>query len=146
MTIMTIKTSSWFTPLPEGHFRIGISRGSPRNAGAGFRLFKTLAPGPWFNSVGPEEYYHLYRTEILAPLNPRVIAATLLDMARGAIPVMLCYEPPGAAGQWCHRAMAAEWLSQALGQPVPEVGFESRDQRDHPNMPEVLRNRTDPLI
>ena len=133
-----MKTASWFTELPAGHSKIGISRGVPRRMAAGYRVYKKLAPGPWFNSVGVDEYYHRYQTEILGPLDPRVIAAELVDLARGGIPVMLCYERPGT-GLWCHRAMAAEWLAEALGQPVPEVGFETLPQADHPLMPPELR-------
>jgi hypothetical protein len=132
-----MKTASWFTPLPGHYTRIGISRGVPRRMTAGYRVFRRLAPGPWFNSVGPDEYYRLYRTEILGLLDPRVIASELIDLAGGKEPVLLCYERTGT-GQWCHRGMAAEWLSEALGEPVPEVGFEEQAQRDHPLMPAGL--------
>ena len=39
----------------------------------------------------------------------------------------------------CHRAMAAEWLAEALRFPVPEVGFEDLPQDEHPLMPPQLR-------
>lgn len=32
-----IFTASWFTPLPTGHLRVGISRGVPRGLPAGYR-------------------------------------------------------------------------------------------------------------
>ena len=45
---------------------------------AGYRIYRRLAPGPWFNSTAsPAEYERLYRAEILAPLNPRDVAAEL---------------------------------------------------------------------
>ncbi len=135
---MDIKTGCWFVDLPEGHSKIGISRGVPRRMAAGYRVFRKLAPGSWFNSVGPDEYYHLYRAEILAVLDPRVIASELIDLARGGVPVMLCYER-AHTGTWCHRAMAAEWLAETLGRPVPEAGFETLPQADHPLMPPGLR-------
>lgn len=134
-----IKTASWFDKLPDDHMRIGISRGVPRNLSAGYRVFRKLAPGPWFNSVSAVEYYRLYKEEILAPLDPKKIAAELAAMSAGRVPVMLCYERP-ARGEWCHRAMAAEWLSNALGHPVPEFGFEELAQALHPMMPIELRN------
>ena len=141
-----MKTASWFTPMPDGHKRIGISRGTPRRMEAGYRVFKRLAPGPWFNSVGIEEYYHLYRTEILGPLDPRAVADHLILLAGGLVPVLLCYERPPAQGtmlsgdgDWCHRAMVAEWLAEALGVVVPEVGFEGLPQHEHPLMPIQLR-------
>jgi hypothetical protein len=129
---MDIKTGSWFGDMPAGHVKIGISRGVPRRMSAGYRVYKKLAPGPWFNSVSAEEYYYLYRSEILDLLDPRVIASELIDLARGGIPVMVCYERSGGP-DWCHRAMAAEWLEQTLGRDVPEVGFET--QGKHPLMP-----------
>jgi hypothetical protein len=132
-----MKTASWFTPLPDDHIRIGISRGVPRRQAAGYRVFRQLAPGPWFNSVDAEEYYRRYRAEILAPLDPRTVAAELTDLAGGRIPVLVCYERPGA-GDWCHRAMAAEWLAAALGRTVPELGYETLPQHQHPLMPPGL--------
>jgi hypothetical protein len=133
-----IKTSSWFIQLPAGHVRIGISRGVPRRHVAGYRVFRKLAPRTWFDSIEPLEYARLYRTEILAPLDPRVVAATLIERARGGTPVMCCYERAGS-GDWCHRAIVAEWLAEALGEPFPEVGFETLPQGQHPLMPLVLR-------
>ena len=38
--------------------------------------------------------YHLYRTEILGPLDPRLIADALLALGNGRVPVLLCYEQP----------------------------------------------------
>jgi hypothetical protein len=135
---MEIKTASWYTKLPDGHAKIGISRGTPRGMAAGYRMYRKLAPGSWFNSVGAEEYDRLYRTEILDRLDPRLVAADLVAKAGGQIPVMLCFERPGR-GQWCHRALAAEWLAEALGHPVPEVGYETLSQADHPLLPAGLR-------
>lgn len=137
-TLPLIKTASWATKLSDDHMRVGISRGVPRRLPAGYRVFRALAPGPWFNSVGVEEYYRLYREEILGPLDPKLIADSLLDMGNGRIPVMLCYEQPNC-GQWCHRAMTAEWLAETLGIAVPEFGFESLSQHEHPLMPPQLR-------
>jgi hypothetical protein len=139
-TLPLIKTASWATKLPDDNLRVGISRGTPRRLPAGYRVYRALAPGPWFNSVGIEEYYHLYRTEILGPLDPRLIADALLALGNGRVPVLLCYEQPDR-GQWCHRAMAAEWLAEVLGATVPEFGYESLPQHEHPLMPPQLRRR-----
>ena len=137
----SIKTASWFTRLPDGHARIGISRGTPRRTPAGYRIYRALAPGPWFNSVGMDEYAHRYRTEILAPLDPRAVTDDLLRLGAGLLPVILCYERAGS-GRWCHRALVAEWLSEALGCMVPEIGFEDLPQHEHPLMPPQLRHLT----
>ena len=133
-----MKTASWFTALPDDHIRIGISRGALRRMTAGYRLYKTLAPGPWFNSVGIDEYYSRYRTEILGPLHPHKVRDDLDRLAAGRIPVLLCYERPGGA-DWCHRAMATEWLAEALGAAIPEFGYETLSQGEHPLMPPQLR-------
>ena len=133
-----IKTASWFSPLPEGHIRVGISRGIPRRTPAGYRVYRKLAPGPWFLSVSAQEYDHRYRTEILGPLDPRVVASELSDLAGGRIPCLLCYERV-PYGPWCHRALAAAWLAEGLGQPVPELGFEDLPQAQHPYMSAELR-------
>ena len=141
-----MKTASWFTKLPDDHKRIGISRGTPRRLPPGYRVYRELAPGPWFNRVGIEEYYYLYRTEILGRLDPRAVADRLTELAGGLVPVLLCFErPPAQAamisgdGEWCHRAMVAEWLSDALGVVVPEFGYEDLPQHEHPLIPAQLR-------
>jgi hypothetical protein len=132
---MTIKTASWFTELPADHVMVGISRGVPRRGLiAGFRMFRKLAPGPWFHSVSTREYERLYRAQVLAPLDPREVAAQLLDLAGGRVPVMVCFERAGAEA-WCHRALAAGWLSDALGETVPEFGHELISQHHHPLLP-----------
>ena len=139
-----IKTASWYTKMPEGHIKVGISRGVPHGMAVGYRVYRRLAPGQWFNSTAsPAECERLYRAEILAPLNPRDVAAELEDLARGMVPCMVCFERVhNPEGKWCHRALAAEWLAEALGQAVPEVGFEDLPQRDHPLMHDTLRRIT----
>jgi hypothetical protein len=138
----TILTGSWFTQLPATHIKIGISRGVPRGLPAGYRLFKKLAPGPWFNNVSVAEYDRRYKAEILAPLDPATVVAAILDIAGGKTPVLCCYERPDGK-LWCHRAMAAEWLAAYLRRGVPEFGFEHLPQHEHPLMPAELR-RTPP--
>jgi len=115
------------------------ARRAPQNSG---RLpdLQEARPRILVNSVGPDEYSRLYRAEILDPLDPRAVASELLNLAGGKIPALLCYERPGT-GQWCHRAMAAEWLSEALGEAVPEFGFKDIAQADHPLLPPSAASR-----
>lgn len=131
---MNIITSSWFTKLPDDHQRIGISRGTPRGAKAGYRMYRKLAPGPWFSSVDVETYGRLYQTEVLDLLDPHQVAAELQALAGGRIPVLLCFERAGTS-TWCHRALAAAWLAEGLGVPVPELGYEHLPQDQHPLRP-----------
>jgi hypothetical protein len=129
------KTASWFTDLPEDHVKIGISRGVPRRGlAAGFRMFRKLQPGPWFNSVSTDEYLRRYREEVLDQLDSNAVATQLLDLAGGRIPVMVCFEHVGGA-RWCHRSLAAAWLAESIGQVVPEFGFEDLPQHQHPLLP-----------
>jgi hypothetical protein len=106
----------------QGPGRICIARYAPRGTPAGFRMFKALAPGTWFNSVPEDEYRRLYFGEILARLDPRQVVADLRQLANGAEPVLLCWEkPPLTPKNWCHRRMVAEWLKDNLGVEVPEL-------------------------
>jgi hypothetical protein len=132
-----MKTGSWYGTLPGDHIRIGISRGVPRRMAAGYRLFKRLAPGPWFNSTSPMEYDQLYQ-EILGKLNAGDVVRQIEALANGCVPVLSCYERPNT-GAWCHRALVSRWLRQQLGLVVPELGFEARPaDAAHPLMPSEL--------
>src|SRR5579884_1596976 len=133
-----MKTGCWFIQYPADHIMVGISRMVPRKIPAGYRLCRKLAPGPWFNSVSVREYDSRYWAEVLAPLDPRVVAKEIIALSRGRTPVLVCYERAGGPG-WCHRALVAEWLADALGCPVPEFGFEHLPQHEHPLMHPSLR-------
>jgi hypothetical protein len=142
-----MKTASWFTKLPADHQRIGTSRGTPRGQPAGFRIYRKLAPGPWFNSVSVAEYDRLYQAEILGKLDARQVWDELHEMSNGKIPVLLCYEQPNTLPQWCHRALCAEWFANKLGEHVPEFGFEHLGVEAHPCMtPELKRSIVLPPI
>lgn len=113
-----MKTASFFTY--QGPGRISIARFPPRGTPAGFRVYKRLAPGPWFNSVTREVYETLYRSQ-LASLDPEAVKADLERLAGNAEPVLLCYErPPFTATNWCHRRLVASWLLDTLCLQVPE--------------------------
>ena len=133
-----MKTASWYSKMPDDHVRVGISRSSPRNMMAGYRIFKALAPGAWFNSTSPEDYDQLYRDEVLAKLDPQVTLDKLREMARPYIPVLLCFERPGGV-EWCHRALVARWFEETLGIHVPEFGFEAEPTERHPLLPAFLK-------
>lgn len=114
-----MKTASFFTYFGPG--RISIARSTPRNSPPGYKVFKPLAPGPWFNSVPEDTYRELYFDQ-LGQLDPSGVAATLHALAVGAEPVLLCWEkPPFHSANWCHRRMVAEWFKKELGIDVPEM-------------------------
>jgi hypothetical protein len=114
-----MKTSSFRTCRGPG--RISIARGA-RGVAIGFRVYRPLAPGPWFRSVGYDEYCRLY-AEILAKLDPQQTWDELHALAAPHEPILLCWEVPPfvVPANWCHRRLAADWLEQALGVEVPEL-------------------------
>jgi hypothetical protein len=117
-----MKTASFFTYTGPG--RVSISRYPPRKTPAGFRIFRPLAPGTWFNSVTRPEYERLYGAQ-LAELNPREVHDKLVELAAGAEPVLLCWEkPPFDDVNWCHRRLVAAWFERELGVVVPELGMD----------------------
>jgi len=65
----------------------------------------------------PIEQYNVHFDQILAGLDPRKVAEDLA--AIGSRVAMLCWEAPGPC---CHRRRVAEWLEQALGIVIEEVG------------------------
>jgi hypothetical protein len=125
---MPIYTASWFTRLPPGFVRVGISRSVPRGQKKGYYRIRALEPGSWFKSVTPEKYLGLY-AEILGKLDPNDAVEALYHC--GENPVMLCYESPSdiqAGVKWCHRHLAAQWLEDCLGIKVEEVGHPALDR------------------
>lgn len=112
-----MKTSSWFKYSGEG--RIGISRGLPHRVPPGYRMYRKLAPGPWFKSVDRDEYQRRYREEIIALLDPRQVWDELHVLVAPFEPVLLCFEhdPSG-----CHRQIVARWFERALNVRVEETG------------------------
>lgn len=114
-----MKTASFFTYVGVG--RISIARFAPRGTPAGFKVYKPLAPGPWFNSVPEDVYRELYFAQ-LAELDAAAVVAALTELAAGHEPVLLCYEkPPFTSDNWCHRTMVSEWLKKELGLEVSEI-------------------------
>jgi len=133
--MITIRTASWFTALPAGHLKVGISRGVPRGTKAGYRRYRALEPGPWFNSVTIPEYLERYN-EILAALDPGKVADELVALGSGGVPVMLCYEQPASIERgetYCHRHIVSQWLEDRLGINVEEV--------DHPTLDRFAKLR-----
>lgn len=126
----TIKTASWFVKLPGDHIQVGVSRGVPRGMPAGYKRYRALEPGPWFNSVSIPEYLERYNA-ILAQLDPRQVTDELIEAGGGRVPVMLCFEsaPKIQEGSlWCHRHLAAQWLEDKLGMTVEEFGHPNLDR------------------
>lgn len=114
-----MKTASFFTYTGPG--RVAIARFAPRGTPAGFRIYRALAPGEWFNKVSRAEYERLY-AEQLAKLSAEKVHQDLHLLANGSEPVLLCYEkPPFTETNWCHRRLVAAWFEKELGVVVEEL-------------------------
>lgn len=123
---VAIHTSTWFAKLPKGYSRVGISLYPPRGFKGSHYKIQQLAPGRWYNSVPPAHYLELYNA-ILRALDPQKIVDALF--ACGPNPVMCCFESPvdiAAGTKFCHRHLAAKWLTDVTGLPVKEI--------DHPDL------------
>lgn len=117
-----MQTSNFWNYTQPG--RIVISRGFPRNLGEGYKLYRALNPGRWFNDPAltgnQAKFREKYFDEILKPLNPRQVYDHLHKIVEGHEPVLLCWEDVTKPDQWCHRRMVAEWFEDQLGVIVPE--------------------------
>jgi len=113
-----MKTASFFTFTGPG--RISISRSTQHYTPVGYRVYRALAPGTWFNSVDRAEFERLYAMQ-LALLDARQVWNDLHALASDHQPVLLCYEkPPFTETNWCHRRLVAAWFEAALGHRVNE--------------------------
>jgi hypothetical protein len=131
-------TSSWFAALPDNLARIGISRGVPRRQ-SGYRMYRRLAPGSYFKSVGVSEYRERYMAA-LALFDPEAVLADINAISDGRIPVLLCFEPPDADAPWCHRGYVSAWFHDTLGLEVCEWGDETLGFGwAHPKIPPQFR-------
>lgn len=121
-----MKTASFFSYTGPG--RISIARLVPRRTPAGYKIFRALAPGSWFNSVSEAEYNELFRVDILGPLKnkARETHERLVELAGGHEPVLLCWEKPADENTYCHRAIVARFFEEKLGIEVPEIGYEGK--------------------
>ena|SRR5208282_3017981 len=116
-----MKTACFFHYNGPG--RVSIARFAPRNIPPGYRVFKALAPGPWFKSVDRAEYERLYFAQ-LALLNATDVADQLIKLAHPYEPVLLCWEQADACRKgenWCHRHMVAAWLKREINLDVSEL-------------------------
>ena len=59
-----------------------------------------------------EIYTRRYYDEVLSKLDPRQVYEEL-----GPNAILLCWEAPG---EFCHRRLVAQWLSENLGIDIPE--------------------------
>lgn len=132
-----LATACWFDPMPPGHVKIGISRGTPRGM-EHIAKVPALFPGSWFRTAETEEYRARYAQQ-LASLDPAEIVAEIEAKAQRQIAVLCCYERLGS-GDWCHRGYVSAWLCLHLGLVVPELHDASGAYAgSHPMLPAEFR-------
>ena len=122
--MQAIKTGRGPRKRRRTSIKIGISRGNPRGHEAGYRVYRALAPGPWFHSVDVGEFVKRYNKSLNA-LEPRAVMADITRLADGRTPILCCFEATDdiiAGLCWCHRSLAAHWLHKTLGVTVREFG------------------------
>ena len=115
-----MKTASFFEY--DGPGRVSIARFAPRRIAPGYRVYRALAPGPWFKSVSEDEYRRRYDAQ-LAGLDPREVLDALTVLGGGVEPTLLCWERKAdleAGRAFCHRRIVAAWLEKAMGIEVDE--------------------------
>ena len=95
-----------------------------------------LYPPRWFNGVSVwtvaptpsilrakgqtrEQYSVRYRNEVLSRVNPQQLMENLRNLSQGHDVALCCFEKPG---DFCHRHILAEWLSQNTGETIKEYG------------------------
>jgi hypothetical protein len=117
-----IVTSCWFTPLPDAYCRIGVSRGTPRNQ-RGYSMYRKLQPPKNSLRLADGPFTIVYYADVLERLNPQRTVDDLLNLARGKIPALLCFEATHDPA-WCHRGMISAWFQATLGLDVPEFDRE----------------------
>ena len=94
---------------------------------------------PRFRSVGEREFIERYQQQLSA-LRPSYVHGRIVGCASGKVGVALCcFERPCSSDGWCHRALTAKWLSEALEIEIPEFGFQERAQSQHPMLPPSLK-------
>ena len=87
--------------------------------GREFRHYKKLSP-PWpivdalhKRTITHQQYAAIYQNQILSKLDPNEVYNEL-----GEDPILLCYEH---SKQFCHRHLAAKWLSKSLDIQIHEL-------------------------
>lgn len=109
--------------LAPDEYPVAISRGVPK----WYDGRRELASAPtWKMLKMVNEEYEECMTRQLELLDPLEMAESLGEHA-----VLLCWEVPF---KLCHRRRIAEWLEQATGLVIPEVGFSREETMSYADM------------
>lgn len=120
---------------------------SKKLASAGIKVIGiALYPPKWFygmslKSVAPtasilyaknqtqEQYTERYKREVLSRVDAQKFMADLRSMGQGQDIALCCFEKPG---DFCHRHILAEWLSEKTGETIKEYGVPDKPSQPQP--------------
>ncbi len=114
-----MKTCSWHRAGAIAG-RVGICRGTPRGAPAGYRMCRTIAPTREMLALPPGEFEPAYQA-LLDQLDAAEVWREIHEFAGPNEPIILCFE---ADRRDCHRLQVARWFERELGLVVDELGAE----------------------
>lgn len=107
--------------IPENIVRISICGKAPEWYDG--IQYKKLAPKykffmEWKENKDNNFYIEHFNSEVLDTLNAQDVFNKLKELSQGRDCVLLCYEKPG---DFCHRHLVADWLSEKLNIEVVEL-------------------------
>lgn len=95
---------------------VNVARWAPRFVTPAFSLLE-VAPTPWMiKQATMEQYLSSYRS-ILARTNAHQLIEKIAQLSGGQDVALCCYEK---SGEFCHRHMLAEHLTQQTGVEIKE--------------------------
>lgn len=79
-----------------------------------------------FNSSGQENYTERFNKEILGKLDPNEMKQLINIISQGKDIALICFEKPG---DFCHRHLVADWLTEKLGVEIEEFGQKKEEPK-----------------
>lgn len=76
-----------------------------------------------------EEYTRMYRNDVLRLVDARAFVRQLEEAGHGMDVALCCFEKPG---DFCHRHILAEWLTEQTGIEVREYGVSDKPEAPKP--------------
>lgn len=76
-----------------------------------------------------EEYTSMYRNDVLRLVDARAFVRQLEEAGHGLDVALCCFEKPG---DFCHRHILAQWLTEQIGIEVKEYGVSDKPEAPKP--------------
>lgn len=109
------KLPSYIVPIPISNSIPGISRENTTYSSLSANKYKKLVP-PWYvvkayqENKDKEQYTEDYKRLVLSQLTPDDVVKYFKNIAGYNDVALVCYEK---SGEFCHRHIVAEWLTNA---------------------------------